>query len=127
MNLHQLRAFVFWMCRKACLVPARFVGLVTGGLTILARTVHEDGFVGVAISFLISFLGFFIGMMSGGLYEEAHKVPGTFVPFDQILQYGFIGFATMGGIIFFYTCWYCFKQEQKELFDKLKDGYDHTT
>lgn len=127
MNLHQLRAFVSWMCCKACLVPLRLVRVVTNGLEVLARTVHEDGFPGVALSFLASFFGFFFGLFFGGFYKEYNKAPDTIVELGDVLLYGATGFATFGTVIFFYTCWYCFKQEQKELFDKLKDGYDHTT
>lgn len=127
MTVYELRAFGGWMVRKAVRLPLTLVKQVGKGLDYLARAVYEDGGIGVMLCSLISALGFILGFIAGGIYLECTKVENTIVPVGQVASFGAYGFIATATVIFFYTCWYCFKREQNELIENLKDGYDKTT
>ena len=114
------------MVRKTIRFPLLLVTQIDHGLEFLAKAVYQDGFIGVVLSFLISMLGFMAGFIPGGIYLECIKEEGTVVQLGQVAMYGLYTGVATAVVIFFYTCWYCFKQEQHELFEKLRDGYDKT-
>lgn len=122
-TVYQLRAFAFWMMRKALRLPLTLVKQVSKGLEFVAKAVYEDGAIGVFLAFLISGLGFMLGFMAGGIYLECTKVEDAVVQIGQVAQFGAYGFIATATTVFFYTSWYCFKQEQNELIENLKEKY----
>ena len=126
MTVYELQAFGGWMVRKAVRLPLKLVKQVGIGLEFMAKAVYEDGGVGFMLCFLISCLGFMLGFIAGGIREEIIKPEDTIVHLSQVAHYGLVTGGITAVVIFFYTCWYCFKQEQEELFKNLKDGYDNS-
>lgn len=123
MTLYQLRAFGFWMVRKTLRFPLLLVNQATKLLDLIATAVYDDGFIGVVLGFLVSMMGFILGFITGGIYLECTKEPSTIVEVGRVAMYGFYSGIATAVTIFFYTCWYCFKQEQNELIEHLKDTY----
>ena len=119
--VYQFRAFAFWMMRKALRLPLTLVKQAGKGLEFVANSFYEDGALGVFLAFLVSMLGFMLVFISGGVYLECTKVEDTVVPVGQVALFGAYGFIATVTVIFFYTCWYCFRREQDELLEKLKD------
>lgn len=120
-HLYQLRAFALWMVRKGIRLPMVLLKQVGKGLEFVANAVYEDGALGVFLAFLVSMLGFMLVFISGGIYLEVTKEEGVAIEIGQVAPYGAYGFASTATVIFFYTCWYCFRREQDELIEKLKD------
>ena len=119
--LYQLRAFALWMVRKGIRLPMVLIKQTGKGLDFIASAVYADGALGVFLAFLVSMLGFMLVFISGGVYLECTKVEDTIVPVGQVASFGAYGFIATATVIFFYTCWYCFKREQQELINHLKD------
>ena len=121
MTVYELQAFGGWMVRKAVRLPLKLVKQVGIGLEFMAKAVYEDRGVGFMLCSLISVLGFMLGFIAGGIYLECTKVEDTIVPVGQVASFGAYGFIATVTVIFFYTCWYCFKREQQELINHLKE------
>lgn len=121
MTVYELQAFGGWMVSKAVRLPLKLVKQVGIGLEFMAKAVYEDGGVGFMLCSLISVLGFMLGFIAGGIYLECTKVEDTVVQIGQVAPFGGYSFIATATVIFFYTCWYCFKQEQNELIEHLKD------
>lgn len=120
MTVYELRAFGGWMVRKTIQLPLRLCKLVGQGLEFLAKAIYEDGGIGFLLSFMISCIGFIVGFIAGGIREEIIKPEDTMVPIGQVAMYGLVAGSITAVVIFFYTCWYCFKREQTELIENLK-------
>ena len=121
MTVYELQAFGGWMVRKAVRLPLKLVKQVGIGLEFMAKAVYEDRGVGFMLCSLISVLGFMLGFIAGGIYLECTKAEDTVVQIGQVAPFGGYSFIATATVIFFYTCWYCFKQEQNELIEHLKD------
>lgn len=119
--LYQFRAFASWMVRKALLLPRRVFNQLLTGLRFIATAVYHDGASGVFLCAVVSVAGGLVGMIIGGGYEEYIKPEGAVVPFSQVTPYGLLTGTIIASVLFFYTCWHCFKQEQQELINHLKD------
>lgn len=127
MTMYQLVAFIKWMARKSCQMPLRVVQAFGRGLNHVAFAIHKDGALGVLLGFLIACIVGLLGLFIGGVYLEHTKEPGTTIHVNDILIY-WVYFASVAAVIIFVNAaWYCFRIEQHELFDRLKDGYDRTT
>lgn len=120
MTFYDLQAFSGWMVRKTIQLPLRLCKLVSRGLEYLANSIYEDGGIGYLLGFLISCLGFMAGLLAGVIREETIKPEDTIVLFSQVVSYGLYTGSITAAVIFFYTCWYCFKREQTELIENLK-------
>jgi hypothetical protein len=103
-------------------MPLRFTQALGKGLDHVAECVHNDGALGVLLALLISCLVGLIGLFVGGVYLESTKEPDTVVHVKDLLMYWVYTSSGVGAVIFFNTAWYCFKQEQHELIDLLKDS-----
>lgn len=123
MTVYQLQAFTKWMVRKFCQTPLRIAQAFGRGLDHIAECVHNDGALGVVLGLLIACLVGLIGLVVGGIYLESTKEPGTAVHVKDLLMYWVYASSGVGAVIFLNAAWYCFKLEQHELFERLKENH----
>lgn len=119
-TVYELQAFACWMIRKTLRLPLLLIKKAKGGLDSLAEAVYYEGVGGIVLVSLTIGIGFILGFFAGGVREEIIKPADTVVEIGQVLMYGLYTGGITFVVIFFHTCWYCFKQEQNELIETLK-------
>lgn len=120
MTLIELRAFGRWMVRKTIRLPLVLLSSLRQTIEYVARTVYDDGVIGIVLGALVTCLAGLVGLVCGGIYEESTKPVGTVISIEQVGAYFGYPFIVTAVTLTIYTCWLFFKEEQTELFNKLK-------